>query len=92
MDDLDKDIDGEAVFDQFKGRKTDFDMDLYTVKMPNYVSPEARAHADQIEREIMGQTNNRTQAEDDAILAIDGGSYMERRERITKLEQHQTEE
>ena len=46
MDDLDKDIDGEAVFDQFKGRKTDFDMDLYTVKMPNYVSPEARAHAD----------------------------------------------
>ena len=40
----------------------------------------------------MGQKNNRTQAEDDAILAIDGGSYLERRERITKLEQHQTEE
>ena len=49
-------------------------MDLYTVKMPEYVSPEVRAHADQVEREIIGEKNNRTQAEDDAILAIDGGA------------------
>ena len=93
LDDLDKDGgDCKAVFDQFEGKTTDFDMDLYTVKMPDYVSPEAQAHANKVEREIMGHANNRAQAEDDAILAIDDGAQLARRERKTSSEQHQTEE
>jgi len=48
-------------------------MDLYSVKMPAYVSPQLQAHADQIERDIAQKSRNR-QAEDDAILAIDNGN------------------
>jgi len=39
-------------FDQFKGRQTDFNMNMYSVEMPQYVNPELRARADRLEREI----------------------------------------
>ena len=42
----------EPVFDQFKGRKTDFSMDIYSVNMPDMVSPELRARANRVEAEI----------------------------------------
>ena len=51
-------------------------MDMYTVQMPAYVSPEQQAHADRVEQDIMAQSKNRTQAENDAILAIDGGAEL----------------
>ena len=39
-------------FDQFKGRKTDFSMDIYSVNMPAEVSSELRARADRVEADI----------------------------------------
>ena len=42
----------EPAFDQFKGRKTDFSMDTYSINMPTDVSPELRARADRVESDI----------------------------------------
>ena len=39
-------------FDQFKGRKTDFTMDHYSVTMPQTVSAELQARADRVEADI----------------------------------------
>jgi len=39
-------------FDQFKDRKSDFSMDIYSTKMPDHVNPELQARANRLEREI----------------------------------------
>ena len=71
----------DSKFDQFRGRTTDFSMDLYSVKMPGKVAPEVQAHADQVERDIMGKRH--MIEEDEAILQVDDGRNM-RRERRTE--------
>ena len=50
LDSLDKDT--SEAFDQFKGRTSDFSMDIYSTKMPEKVSPELQALADKVESEI----------------------------------------
>jgi len=57
-------------------------MDLYTVKMPDHVSAEVRAHADQVERDILSQRH--AIEEDDAILTLDDGRSLMRLERRTE--------
>lgn len=71
--------DTDQPFDQFKGKKTDFSMDIYSVKMPDKVDPELQARADRLEREI-GQGHD----EEQIFNMVDEDCKM-RRERRTAV-------
>ena len=66
-------------FDQFKGRKTDFTMDFYSVKMPDHVSPQLQAHADQVERDITGHGCD---TEENIINMVDADCELRREKRV----------
>ena len=76
LDSLDKDK-GDA-FDQFKGRTSDFSMDIYSTEMPEKVSPELQALADKVESEInmIGQGK----AEEEIISLVDSDEERRLRE------------
>ena len=63
-------------FDQFKGRASDFSMDIYSVKLPEHVTPELQARADRVEREITNQGKDEDQiinlVDSDCKVDVDG--------------------